>query len=43
VTVQNQLLANLGLMLTMLIVVVFLHFRGELSIFAGSKLLNPEA
>lgn len=35
VTIQNHLLANLGLTLTMVIVVAILYFRKELSVFKG--------
>jgi hypothetical protein len=34
VVIQNQVLANLGLTLTMIIVVVILHYKKELDIFA---------
>ena len=36
VTIQNQLIANFGLALTMLIVIVILYFRRELKIFKVS-------
>ena len=36
VTIQNQLLANFGLTLTMLIVIAILYFRRELNIFKVS-------
>lgn len=39
VSIENQLMANIGLTLTMLVVVAFLYLRGQLSIFSRSPLL----
>lgn len=38
VTVQNQMLANLGLAITMSLVIAFLYWRGELAVFKTNPL-----
>lgn len=38
VTVQNQLLANIGLAITMLLVIAFLYWRGEFAVFKTNPL-----
>jgi len=40
VVIQNQLLANLGLTLTMLAVVAFLYYRKELDVFRTQKVIT---